>query len=144
MVREAVALGHPRIYTRPNWSAAFTGVNTVPQLPYNGTERYDDPFHWGSGPYAVLLACTLTDDIHLLGFDLIGDSGKINNVYKGTQNYNDASHRAVDPRYWIAQIGRLLDLYPDKTFTIHQPEGWVLPEAWNRPNVSLDFRSYFV
>ena len=46
-------------------------VNLLPALPYVGNDRADNPIHWGSGPYAVLLATTMNfNHIHLLGFDL--------------------------------------------------------------------------
>ena len=44
----------------------------------------DEPFHWGSGPYAVLLATFLSKYIKLIGFDLYGIDGKLNNVYENT------------------------------------------------------------
>lgn len=134
---------HPRLYTRQDWISSFPKAIPVPPLPYDGDKRHDEPFNWGSGPYAVLIACKLSTDIHLLGFDLYSEDKKINNLYKDTENYNDYTHRAIDPRYWIAQIGKLFEIYPAKQFTIHQPEGWELPKYWCKENVSVDNETFF-
>ena len=111
---------------------------TVPDLPYKGTERPDEPFQWGSGPYAVLLACTMGNDIRLVGFDLHSKSKYMNNIYKDTTNYNKSDHHAIDPRYWIHQIGKLIHIFPYKHFTIYNDNDWTLPESWKMPNVSVD------
>jgi hypothetical protein len=131
---------HATIYTRHDWwirSRLEPNLRAMPKLPFESKERYDQPWHWGAGPYAVLLACTLSDDIKLIGFDLYGNNGKVNNVYKDTANYNMSHKRAVDPRYWIHQIGTLFSLYTDKQFTIYQ-DNWRLPETWNYSNVKVD------
>ena len=62
----------------------------------------------------------------------------INNIYKGTSNYNDIDYRPVDPRYWIYQIGKIFELYPRRSFVIYQEDDWILPEAWKYPNVEVD------
>jgi hypothetical protein len=100
--------------------------------------REDDPFHWGSGPYAVLLAATKSEYVALVGFDLYGIGSKINNCYKDTHCYNAADYRAVDPRYWIHQIGKVFECFPDTEFCIYQTPQWQMPKKWNLPNVFLD------
>jgi len=130
------------IYTRPDWYDHFKTlrVRQVPPLPYTGEERWDEPFQWGSGPYAVLIGTLYTKikEVKLIGFDLHSKTGKVNNVYKGTPNYDDADKRAVDPRYWIHQIGMVFSCFPKIQFTIYQEPGWELPKAWNYPNVKVD------
>jgi len=145
MLREAVNTSYhkdAKVYTRKRLFVQHRlekNIRMVPDLPYAGSERPDDPIHWGSGPYAVLLAAKLaTDDIHLLGFDLYSKDNKVNNIYKDTANYSLAHKSAVDPRYWIYQIGKVFECYPNTQFKIHQDEGWQLPKAWNKPNVTLD------
>tara|TARA_B110000037_G_C16964487_1_gene442374 strand:- start:47 stop:625 length:579 start_codon:yes stop_codon:yes gene_type:complete len=129
------------VYTRRrNWVQfrLEKNIRMVPSLPYQGSERPDDPIHWGSGPYAVLLAALLaTDDIRMIGFDLHSQNDTVNNIYKDTKNYIAASKRPVDPRYWIHQIGKVFKHYPTKKFTIYQ-DNFELPSAWNHSNVSLD------
>ena len=146
MVNEAIDNGandYALVYTREDWLSQykqFKRIRAVPVLPYNGTERWDEPFQWGSGPYAVLLAAKLCkgDTVRLLGFDLYSSTATVNNVYKSTCNYDSADKRAVDPRYWIHQIGKIFEIYPRRTFRIYQEQGWELPKAWNYPNVSVD------
>ena len=146
MVKEAIErnvnLSETLVYTRPNWYLNYKSskVKKLPPLPYNGTERWDEPFQWGSGPYAVLLGAlkTKTNTVSLVGFDLYSNTKTINNVYKDTPNYDPADKRAVDPRYWIHQIGMIFKNFPKLQFTIYQEKDWELPKAWNYPNVKVD------
>lgn len=131
------------LYTRPEWYQRYHGflhVRKVPELPYQGTERWDESFQWGSGPYAVLLSAMFTKikKVNLIGFDLHSKTKTINNIYKGTPNYDDINHRAIDPRYWIHQIGMVFKCFPETIFTIYQEMDWQLPTTWNQPNVKVD------
>ena len=144
MVQEALinnANHNSYVYTREDWIAHFRTlrVRTVPKLPYEGNERWDEPFQWGSGPYAVLLAAKLCKGptVRLIGFDLYSPTQTVNNVYKGTSNYDDANKRAVDPRYWIHQIGMVFKCYPKVSFVVHN-DAFELPKAWKYPNVMVD------
>ena len=145
MLKEAIDSEYnvnSKIYTRKSHFINYQhqkNIRMVPDLPYVGSERPDDPTHWGSGPYAVLLAANLTTtDIYLLGFDLYSQDNRVNNVYKDTANYSLAHKSAVDPRYWIYQIGKVFECFPNTNFIIHQLDNWQLPKAWKYPNVSLD------
>lgn len=131
------------IYTRRNNLQAHSGkqfLRSVPDLPYQGMERWDDPIHWGSGPYAVLIGATYSKEkeVRLLGFDLYSPTNKINNVYKDTVGYKEIDSAAVDPRYWIYQIGMILQCFPKVQFKIYQTENWTLPKSWAMKNVFLD------
>jgi len=131
------------LYTRNDWWSRYSTekrTRIVPDLPYAGSERWDEPFQWGSGPYAVLLAAkkSKTDYVNLLGFDLHSKTKTVNNVYKNTPNYDAASKKAVDPRYWVHQIGMVFKYFPKIKFKIYQEPDWVLPKAWKYTNVSLD------
>lgn len=131
------------VYTRKDWLQQFDNhknIRVVPELPYQGAERWDEPFQWGSGPYAVLIASRLDKQgyVNLLGFDLYSKDKKVNNMYKDTFGYDSADKRSVDPRYWIHQIGMVFKCFPKINFTVYQDKGWDLPKAWNYPNVSLD------
>jgi len=141
MVRETITAEYKsNVYTRENWMDEFQayGIMSVPELPYKGYERPDEPFQWGSGPYAVLLACKLSNDIKLIGFDLHSKDQYMNNIYKDTTNYNNSDHHYIDPRYWIHQIGVLMMMYPNIKFKIYQTTGFTLPNNWKLPNVSVD------
>ena len=144
MVQEALdknANQHSYIYTRQDWIPQFdaTRLRTVPKLPYSGPERWDEPFQWGSGPYAVLLAAKLCKKatVHLVGFDLHSNTSTVNNIYKDTDNYDTADKRAVDPRYWVHQIGMVFSYYTKIKFVVHN-DNFKLPETWKQPNVLLD------
>ena len=50
----------------------------------------------GSGPSAVLLATKESENIKLVGFDLYGSEGKLNNVYAETDGYKSMYDEAVD------------------------------------------------
>lgn len=127
-IEEAYAAGltDTKIWTRDN----------LPEPP-QGNQRADHPRHWGSGPYALLLATTMSDYIHIIGFDLWSSNRLVNNIYKDTPNYSSANSHAVDPRYWIYQISRIFLTYPDKYFIVYNKADWVLPESWRLANVEF-------
>ena len=144
MVQESLdkaANEHSYIYTREDWVGRFNAprVRSVPKLPYVGTQRWDEPFQWGSGPYAVLLAAKLCNDrtVHLIGFDLHSTTDTVNNVYKDTSNYDSSDKRAIDPRYWIHQIGMVFKYYTKINFIVHH-DNFELPDSWKLLNVSVD------
>lgn len=139
MVKEALTQKVSNIYTREDWKRYFPGpdVQTVPNLPYQGNNRWDNPFHWGSGPYALLLSATMEpDECHIIGFDLHSTNSTVNNIYKGTDNYVDKNHRPVDPRYWLKQNAKVFELFPKIHFTIYNNEDWILPNEWQLDNVT--------
>lgn len=147
MVQEAIDAGANQdslIYTRPEWFDHYQKnhkrIRLLPELPYAGNERPDNPWHWGSGPYAVLLAAKLTEDstVSMIGFDLYGNNGKVNNCYKNTLNYLTDDKSAVDPRYWIYQISKIFEIYSKVKFKIFQTEDWRIPKTWKKSNVSVD------
>lgn len=112
----------------------------LPELPYSSNARSDQPIHWGSGPYAVLLACSLGyKNINLVGFDLYGIDNRINNVYKGTRNYGASKAPAIDPNYWIYQIGKVFECFPDRTFNVYNTSSWTAPKNWLKNNVNFLF-----
>ena len=141
MVKQAIGSGKTPVYTRRRWIQDFPKehVLQLPFLPYTGNKRQDDPFNWGSGPYAILLATTLSKYIKLVGFDLYGtESGKTNNVYANTKGYNDESADAVDWSYWVYQIAKIFEYNPEKTFHIFNQKDWKVPESWNFDNIKVD------
>jgi hypothetical protein len=141
MVNEAVASQDTIIYTRPDWISFYkenSNVRRVPDLPYKGTLRQDELWHWGSGPLALLVACTMeSNNISLIGFDLYGSNDKVNNVYKGSKNYLSVDSNAVDPVYWIYQVAKVFEHYPDKYFTVYNTDKWVMPDSWKLANVNF-------
>ena len=148
MAREALenpTTTNTTIHVRDNWHHYFRkieknkNVKLLPELPYQGDLRPDKPVHWGSGPYAVLIAAQLNlPVVSLVGFDLYGRQQQVNNIYKGTDNYANANANAVDPSYWIYQIGKLFSLFPHIQFKIINTEGWKMPTEWQYDNVKKE------
>lgn len=129
-----------KVYTRPDWKNMFdpSGVSFLPDLPYQGIERQDQPRHWGSGPYALLLAASMNfEKIFMIGFDLYGHGALVNNVYKGTDNYQGTQTNAVNPSYWIYQVAKVFEYYKDTEFCVIQPNDWKMPKSWKFSNVSV-------
>ena len=139
MVEEAIGY-NTKIYTRKDWLSTYKNFNVmhVPDLIHQGKERLDEPFHWGSGPYAVLLATFLSKYIKLIGFDLYGIDGKLNNVYENTSGYLKNTDDQVDWSYWEYQLAKIFELNQDKTFHIYNLEDWKLPKQWNFSNIKVD------
>lgn len=142
MVEEAVDNSFRKpVYTRRDWASAFDSYGNVialPDLPYQGTLKQDDPWHWGSGPHACNLAAQMMPtEIHLWGFDLWSNDGQINNVYKGTKNYDAVTHHAIDPRFWIYQLSRCFENYRNIMWIQHQTQGWKIPNSWNHSNLII-------
>lgn len=137
-LREAVNsnLTSTTIWTRHEY--LLPNCVEVPEVP-QGNQRPDLPRHWGSGPYAVLIAASMAKEIHMIGFDLYSNNGLVNNVYKGQQHYAKADSKAVDPRYWIYQISRVFSANTDKYFIVYNTVDWVMPESWCLANV--DFKT---
>ena len=109
-----------------NWP----NVKEFPTLPYAGDKRQDEPFHWGTGPYAGVLGLTFKPKaIFMLGFDLHPlEKDKINNMYTGSEGYTYIK-RPVDPSYWIYQFNKLLE-YSDCRWIVVNQDGWEMPEEW--------------
>ena len=147
MVDEAVNNSNTKealIYVRPSWFHYFRkilknkNIRLVPKLPYVGEDKKDQPDHWGSGGYAVLLAAGLGfENINLLGFDLYPVNEKVNNVYKGTTNYARPDGQAIDYSYWVYQISQIFSHYPNTKFRIINHSGWEMPANWQKDNVTF-------
>lgn len=126
------------IYTRDDWIDIYskhTQVKPLPSLPFTGLNKSDQPFHWNSGPYAVLVAALKNpSQIYMLGFDLYSKTSFVNNVYKGTPNYAGAHDRRISPEFWIYQLGRLFDHFNNIEFIQKQTADWRIPESWKKIN----------
>jgi len=139
----------PYVYTRIGYYKEFVKnlkknctVSSLPDLPYSGKFKVDQPDHWGSGPYALLVAANLgVEDIHLVGFDLYAIDNQVNNLYKGTPNYRAEGSPAVDPSFWIYQIRKVFEYFPSINFTVYNLASWNFPAEWKCKNVKyLDIK----
>ena len=126
------------IYTREDWIDNYrkrSQVKALPELPFSGLNKSDQPFHWNSGPYAVLIAALKNPkQIHLLGFDLWSKTSFVNNIYKSTPNYAGAHDRRVTPDFWIYQLGKLFNHFSNIEFVQRQPDNWRIPDQWKHIN----------
>lgn len=149
MAEEAVTnpqMSDTFIYVRDDWWRYYfkirknKKVKTLPELPYQGERKQDQPVHWGSGCYAILLAAELGHHpIHIIGFDLYAtNSNQVNNIYKGTSNYAKQDSLPVDPGFWIYQISKIFIHYPNQQFYIVNDSDWSMPREWKLPNVSFE------
>jgi len=125
------------IYTRKDWVGQFAmwpNVKKLPDLPYSGDQRKDEPFHWGAGPYAGVLGLTFKPKaIFMLGFDLHPiEKEKVNNIYHGSQGYTYIK-RPVDPSYWIYQFHKLMGYSdPDTRWIVVNSDRWEMPKEWSQ------------
>jgi len=127
-------------WTREKWFMHFgspADVNVFPALPA-GDKKWQKGEHWGSGLFALYLACLSKPDIILiLGFDLDGlpSEGK-NDIYKEKllQIPNSNTHRKdkpVDASFWKKQFELLFKWNPNTTFSFINLEEWQEPQEWN-------------
>ena len=135
MLRESIGhenTKHAMIYTRPDWLDMYTGVFEVPKLFYEGKDRPDQPMHWGAGQYALLVGIENCNEgkLDIIGYDLYGKHGKVNNVYKGTLSYNDPDTDPVDPRYWIYQNKKIFEHFSNIKLNYWVDEHFELPPSW--------------
>ena len=146
MVREVISNQNSKIeniHTREKYYQDFRKIQKIkrikrlPEIPYEKLIRADDPEHWGSGPYAVLLAAESYNTVCLIGFDLYGNEYLLNNMYKDTQNYLPKTANAVDPAYWVHQLKRIFQHYSTVQFKIFNKEDWRCPDVWKQANVEV-------
>lgn len=133
-----------QIYVRPQWYHYYKkikknkNIHVLPNVPTQGTLKRDHADHWGSGGYAVLLAAQHDHSvIQLIGFDLYPVNATVNNIYKGTANYAKPGSQAVDPSYWIYQIGVVFRNFQHTQFIIHNTATWPIPAQWQENNVKF-------
>lgn len=114
-------------------------------------ERYSG---WSAGPIAVRIALEKEEpsEVYLIGFDLTSVDGKINNVYKDTDNYLTSDAVVTPATNWIKQHAENFKDYPSvKFYKVNTPEFDTRVEEWSEfENVSyacekvLTFKSSFV
>ena len=125
------------VYTRDRWIGEFAhwpNARELPPLPYSGDKRQDEPFHWGTGPYAGVLGLTFKPKaIFMIGFDLFPfEKDKVNNIYHNSEGYQYIK-RPVDPSYWIYQFHKLMGYSDKKTrWIVVNHERWEMPKDWKQ------------
>lgn len=152
MVEEAVKSVNTNttIYTRDRWYLEFKkikkhkNVKKVPDLFYQGEHKQDRSDHWGSGPYAILIAALQSpDEITMIGFDLYPIHDKVNNIYKGSKNYSSTDSTPVDPSFWIYQTKKIFEHFDKIQFQIINNNDWEIPKQWKFSNVRFENKKEF-
>jgi len=148
MIEEAVVSNNTKntkIYVRTEWHKYFRKIkkdkriHLVPDIPYEQTKKQDKPLNWGSGTYSLLLAATLQpESITMIGFDLYSTNNLINNLYKGTVNYNDENSKPVDHSYWEYQIYQVFKNFPQIQFKVYNKQDWKIPISWKQKNIHFE------
>jgi hypothetical protein len=147
MVDEAIKsnnTSNTKIYVRDMWFKYFRKIKKdkrithLPELPYEGNKKIDQPLHWGSGTYALLVAASLPDvsEVRIIGFDLYNKNDKVNNIYKNTQHYAKKDDKPVDYSYWVYQAQKVFVHNPQIQFNIINSKDWQIPSQWKLPNVA--------
>lgn len=96
------------------------------------SNKIDINFGFSSGPIAVSLAARNSHKpIYLIGFDLIGNNGKVNNVYAGTPNYVSVDNKETYWGNWSQQILTIMrDQFPHSKFIRYVEPGSFTPPEW--------------
>jgi hypothetical protein len=147
MVAEAIVnpdINDTLIYVRDSWYHYFRKIlknkriQHLPPIPVVGELKRDQPDHWGSGCYAILLAAHLGfKEITLVGFDLYPTHDRVNNLYKGTPNYAKSDAQAVDYSYWVYHTELIFKHYSQCEFTVINHAAWNMPKEWQKNNVKF-------
>ena len=136
MVREALNNGYQKpIWTRPEWISEFNNSNVQKLPPFSWPEeqKWEKHFQCGSGLHSVWLALSQGHKrLVIVGFDLYSTTGKHNNIYKDTPNYESSNYRAVDPSHWIPQFERMFTTYCNVRFNYYVPQEWRMPKEWDK------------
>jgi hypothetical protein len=99
-----------------------------------GNMRFRDR-GWAAGSTAALHLCLLEDvnTVFMLGFDLSGAGGKVNNVYKGTPCYVKTDAPETTYTNWASQFETIFREFQDVTF--YRVGGGIIPGGWKKRNV---------
>lgn len=109
------------------------------RTPTVSARKIDINFGFSSGPIAVSMAARNAHrPIYLIGFDLMGENGNINNVYAGTDNYKPLKDKETYWGNWVNQISTIMKKqFPTSKFircvdnTSFTPEEWRMIENYH-------------
>ena len=77
----------------------------------------DFPVGWSTGNTALHLACQSdVEEVFILGYDLSSYDERLNNLYKGTDNYLSADARGFSSVNWMNQMATVFKEFSDKQF----------------------------
>ena len=93
----------------------------------DGYHTYDRR-KFSTGIMALWILCKRThgriERIFMLGFDYISQDGKLNNVFKDTENYGSSEDKAVNPHRWIRLTKEVFFEFKNIQFYRVMPDGW--------------------
>jgi len=86
----------------------------------------------------VAIQYCVTEHVHIVGFDMFGNDGLVNNIYKGTESYAEANKPAVDYSYWMYQNRKIFESFPKQNFNFYVGEQFETPQNWkDLPNLRI-------
>lgn len=99
-------------------------IQLLPDVPYESTHKNDLAENWRSGSYALLLGAMQNKMVMLLGFDFNGVGersfstpfGKVNNIYKDTNNYPSSNEKQRDMGSDVQQVGHIIKHFSNVKF----------------------------
>ena len=95
--------------------------------------RISEDWGWSAGPSVMRLLCArypTLETIYLIGFDLWGINGRVNNVYKGSDNYVPAASPECPAGQWIKQMKVVFETYPRVSFIRIGELNEMRPREW--------------
>lgn len=120
--------------------SGYTGAFWTRRPAINSNSRkIEMNFGFSSGPIAVTLAALNQHrPIYLIGFDLTGENGNINNVYAGTQNYKPQHDKETYWGNWVNQLHTIMkNQFPYSKFIRCVDAQSYTPKEWEMlPNYS--------
>ena len=96
--------------------------------PDDDVVSIDFPIGWSTGNTALHLACqSHPQEVYILGFDLSSYDKRLNNIYKGTDNYLPADAKGFSPDNWYHQMRTVFEEFSEIKFylTNHDNEGFL-------------------
>lgn len=101
---------------------------------FNGFKYFNPPLGWSSGPTALHMATShKPEEVFILGFDYIGNDGRVNNVYADTDNYRKSTDPATYYGNWQNQTEQVIKNNHRIKYYRVVGEKYFNPE-WNYPN----------
>ena len=101
-----------------SWLHPEDKVRAISDYQSIGPDMKTGDLGYSAGPTALSIACLVEkpDEVFLIGCDLYSNSGKFNNMYKGTNHYEREDIDAVIPQNWLNQYHSTFLLNSDTDF----------------------------
>lgn len=100
-------------------------------MPGFGSRKIEHNSGFSSGPVALTMAAMNFSTVYILGFDLNSNTGQINNVYAGTENYLSADAKPTYYGNWVNQVAKIMNDFGNTEFVRITDSIYVTPGEWN-------------